>query len=635
MAVTGFSESKEPVRVAGPSGYFPGTAGFSELRERLLAVLREIRALSMERNVPSLTGYAGEVAARLTANRFHLVVLGQFKRGKTTFVNALLGENLLPTAVVPLTSIVTLLEYGKELDITVHFQDGHRQKTGVTDLPAYITEEGNPGNEKKVRQVVIHYPSRYLRNGVVLIDTPGVGSIYRNNTDETYKYLPMVDAAIFLLSSDQPISQAEVEFLNDTRQYAAKMFFIMNKIDYLSPAERREAIDFARRVLKERAGLADAVVYPLSARQALEAQLAGDEEALEASQLPAFTRRLETFLMEEKGRTVLEAAATRADNALGELKLGLEMELRALDTPLQELQDKIRLFEEMVASMEQERQDNAYILKGELDRLLERMEQDIVRFQEEQNAKLLAGMRSLYQEKGSRLSNRQLLQAMEDYLQTELQQALDQWRPLLEKQAGEGFTRLVTRFTGRTNQLIAEVVRQSAQLFNLPVQGFTGVEPLESESRLYYVFAEERTLLTPDPVKISSVLPRFIFGPLLKGEMRRRIDVLVDRNCGRVRYDLSERILKSLQQFRRQLDDKFDATIAGTREILRRTLQQREKNQTEVAIARERLAGQLNRLKAIGDTLCRVKIMLQDAAAKPGTAAGPTTNDYLKEQVQC
>lgn len=583
---------------------------FNSLRQPLLDGLHELQGLAGERGMASLAGYVRDVAARLRANRFHLVVLGQFKRGKTTFLNALLGEKLLPTAVVPLTSIVTLLEYGDKLEITVHFQDGRQQPAGLAELPAYITEEGNPANEKGVRQVVVRYPSRYLKDGVVLIDTPGVGSIYQNNTDETYKYLPLVDAAIFLLSSDQPISRAEVDFLQVTRQYAARMFFILNKIDYLEPADRKAALDFARRTLQEQAGFPDAVIHPLSARQAMEARLDGDEVALEASRLPAFSRQLESFLMEEKGRTVLLAAANKAANALGELTLGVEMELRALDTPLQELQEKIRLFEDMAAAMQQERRDNAYILKGELERLLEELEKEILHFQEEQGGRLLSGIERLYREKGR--SNRELLRALDDYLRSALQQALDQWRPVLEEKAGQGYERLVARFTGRTNRLLAEVVRQSAQLFNLSVQGFTGVEALEHEKGLYYLLEEEHSLLAPDPVKISAVLPRFIFGPVLLGEMRRRTDMLVDRNCGRVRHDLSGRLLKSAQQFRRQLDEKFDATINGTREVLQRALARKEKSRLETDAARDRLERQMARLAGVKDLLSRVAALEGD-----------------------
>jgi len=137
-----------------------------------------------------------EIRAKLQEEAFNLVILGQFKRGKSTFINVLLGENILPTAIVPLTSVVTILRYCPELKIDVRYLDDHRESVNLADLTAYITERGNPQNKKGVKEVIVFYPSEYLKGGVRIIDTPGVGSVYRHNTDVAYNYLPYVDAGI-------------------------------------------------------------------------------------------------------------------------------------------------------------------------------------------------------------------------------------------------------------------------------------------------------------------------------------------------------------------------------------------------------------------------------------------------------
>ncbi len=150
---------------------------------------------------------------KLRENRFNLVVLGAFKRGKSTLINALLGESLLPTAIVPLTSVVTVLGYGEQLNIEVLFHNGERKKISQPELVEYITEKGNQRNQKGVREVDITYPSDYLKDGVRIIDTPGVGSVYCHNTEVAYNYLPQVDAAVFVVTVDPPLSAAEQEFL--------------------------------------------------------------------------------------------------------------------------------------------------------------------------------------------------------------------------------------------------------------------------------------------------------------------------------------------------------------------------------------------------------------------------------------
>ncbi|MCL4442091.1 MAG: dynamin family protein, partial [Firmicutes bacterium] len=310
---------------------------YGALKKNVLKRIEALESVAAQRETGYLADYLAEVKQKLLQGRFNLVVLGEFKRGKTTFLNALLGADLLPTAVVPLTSIVTLIEYGRETSAEVIFLNGDIREIILKELPAYITEEGNPGNGKKVKLVRLTHPSPYLKDGVILIDTPGVGSIYQNNTDETYNYLPKVDAAIFLLSSDQPISRSELDFLKDISRYAAKTFFILNKIDYLNAEDRQKALEFSQKVLMEKVGFEQVNIYPLSAKLALEGNLTGDADKLRASNLHQFTSMLERFLLAEKGRAAINAACNKAANAAGELQLGLELEMRALGIPLEEL----------------------------------------------------------------------------------------------------------------------------------------------------------------------------------------------------------------------------------------------------------------------------------------------------------
>lgn len=204
------------------------TSDYERLKGALIQCIDEMRGIEAVRGCPCT-----ELREKIETNTFNLVVVGQFKRGKTSLINALLGAAILPVAVVPLTSIVTIMKYGDALRIMVYFNDGRVAAIKTESLPEYVTERGNPKNKKDVSEVVITYPSPYLRGGVRLIDTPGVGSIYQHNTDVAYQYLPKSDAALFLLSVDQPMSKAELDFLRDVQEYSNKIFFLLNKADYL------------------------------------------------------------------------------------------------------------------------------------------------------------------------------------------------------------------------------------------------------------------------------------------------------------------------------------------------------------------------------------------------------------------
>ena len=229
---------------------------------------------------------------RLDEGSFHLAVLGQFKRGKSTLLNALLGEAVLPSSVVPLTAIPTRIRSGPVRHVRVDFSDGKSDEvSAVPDAAAlaavlarYVTEEANPGNRLAVAEVEVLHPSPALAHGVVLIDTPGIGSTYAHNTATTMAFLAECDAALFLVSADPPITAVEVAFLREVQERVPRLFFLLNKVDYLSDDEAVAATGFLRRVLAEQAGLPPHVpVYPVSARRGLAARERGDEAEWRAS----------------------------------------------------------------------------------------------------------------------------------------------------------------------------------------------------------------------------------------------------------------------------------------------------------------------------------------------------------------
>ncbi|MFH0958224.1 MAG: dynamin family protein, partial [Pseudomonadota bacterium] len=194
---------------------------------------------------------------RLNEGRFHLAILGQFKRGKSTLLNAFLGEAILPTSVVPLTAIPTFVEYGPERKITIRYQDNRPpdefSNKSVDEinkiLEAFVTEEGNPENHLGVLQVEILHQAPILKHGVVLIDTPGIGSTFTHNTQATLNFLPQCDAALFVVSADPPLTEVESQFLQDVFPKVSQLFFIFNKIDYLNDREKEAAIGFFKKIL--------------------------------------------------------------------------------------------------------------------------------------------------------------------------------------------------------------------------------------------------------------------------------------------------------------------------------------------------------------------------------------------------
>src|SRR5271154_4738581 len=199
---------------------------------------------------------------KLARNQLHLAVLGQMKRGKSSFINALLGAEILPTGVLPVTAVITEIMYAPVPKATIIRTTGQREGVDLTTLVNYLTEVGNPGNRKQVSFVEIYYPSAFLESGIILIDTPGIGSTHTHNTQITESYLEHVDAGIIVLSIDPPITEVESQFIRRIKEDVPKLFFILNKTDIASADEVNTIRCFLEKEL-ERLQIESAEIFAL------------------------------------------------------------------------------------------------------------------------------------------------------------------------------------------------------------------------------------------------------------------------------------------------------------------------------------------------------------------------------------
>jgi hypothetical protein len=159
------------------------------------------------------------VLARLAEDRFNLAIVGQFSRGKSSLMNALLGSERLPTGILPLTSVITTVTYGETEKVLLQ-REGWTfpQEIRLDQLAEYVTQGRNPGNEKRVVLAEVRLPNELLRLGVHFVDTPGIASAIAENTKTTRQFLPEADAAVLVTSFESPMTEAEVAFLQEVRE---------------------------------------------------------------------------------------------------------------------------------------------------------------------------------------------------------------------------------------------------------------------------------------------------------------------------------------------------------------------------------------------------------------------------------
>jgi GTP-binding protein EngB required for normal cell division len=294
-----------------------GLRDYHAAKLALAAQLRLLREMLHKRGDERSQRQCEDLLRKLAEDRFTLAVLGQFKRGKSSLLNALVGRELLPVGVLPLTSAITILRFGARERLLIERWSGSEGRTFTTEEPLdrltdYVAERGNPGNRQRVKAAFLESPTPFLRRGVEFVDTPGVGSAIAANTATTCDFLPSCDAALFVTSADAPLTATEVKFLAEIRQHVRKIFFVLNKTDLLEPAEQAEVVEYSARILREQSGAEEVRVFPISSRRGLQASLRGDPALLQQSGLPALQMALAGFLAGERTQTLLTAVIDKA-----------------------------------------------------------------------------------------------------------------------------------------------------------------------------------------------------------------------------------------------------------------------------------------------------------------------------------
>jgi len=254
---------------------------------------------------------------RLAMDRFNVAVVGRYSRGKSTLLNAMIGVARLPMGIEPLTSVITSIAYGSEEKVALHFRDTSLiEDIPLTRLPDFVTEHGNPGNRRRIKEAEIMVPAAILRSGYRFIDTPGLGSIVRANTETTRAFLDEIDLFVFVSSCDAPLDPEERDILLDVTRVGKPLFPVLNKVDLVSPEETSRKERALRTALD---GLGCATVhdvFPLSARSALAARLSGDAAGARRSGVPVLEDALTLFLLHERRGSFLRGMCDRIAEAV-------------------------------------------------------------------------------------------------------------------------------------------------------------------------------------------------------------------------------------------------------------------------------------------------------------------------------
>ncbi len=305
---------------------------------------------------------ARELAARVSEGRFYVACVGQFKRGKSTLINALIGEPVLPTGYIPVTAVPTVIRFGERSHARIRTQDGSWNEIPLSDLNQYVTEELNPENRKGIQGVEAFVPSLLLCSGMCIVDTPGLGSVFTGNSAATQAFIPHIDAALVVVGADPPLAGEELTLVEAVGKQVHELILVLNKADRTTDAERAAAASFTRQVLQKRLQREIGPVFEISAQERAENR--GPERdwkrLVEALQL----------LVDGSGRQLVRAACDRGLQRLSEQLLAIISEERdALQRPIEESERRITLMKQTIAEAERSMRELSFLFMAEQQRL--------------------------------------------------------------------------------------------------------------------------------------------------------------------------------------------------------------------------------------------------------------------------
>ncbi len=292
-------------------------AEYERDKHAIAQILREMHAAAYEAKSDGLERAVGELTHKLAEDRFYLTVVGQFSRGKSTMMNAILGRDYLPSGIVPTTSAITAVSYGSREKVVLRRAESNlTSEIGIGELAAFVTERINPGNRERIEMAEVQVPVEILQRGFFLVDTPGLASAVGENTATTLNFLPSADAIVFVTSCEAPLTVGELGYLRECRSSVRQIFLVVNKMDLVPEAERKQVVEFVKTKVQEEWEDLNVHLYAVSAKDGLAARVNSDARKLLKSGLPELEEDIVDYITAHKQGDFLLQVCDRASELL-------------------------------------------------------------------------------------------------------------------------------------------------------------------------------------------------------------------------------------------------------------------------------------------------------------------------------
>lgn len=218
-------------------------------------LLKRLESVISEHGLVEFRSTVSMILDRLEDNSFEIAIFGRVSSGKSSLLNAILGTDVLPVGVTPITAVPTRLWYGDSPAVHVWFANRTPEQFDISQLPQFVAEQMNRGNEKHVTRIVVQIPSPRLREGITFVDTPGLGSLATRGAAETLAYLPRCDLGVVLIDAGSTLTPDDLQTIQILYDAAIPANVLLSKADLLTLDDRSRVIGYVRDHIKEELNL--------------------------------------------------------------------------------------------------------------------------------------------------------------------------------------------------------------------------------------------------------------------------------------------------------------------------------------------------------------------------------------------
>lgn len=473
---------------------------YTDKKEKLTTKLQQLYTIAKDLELTNRMDFIGENIECLDREKFELVVVGEFSRGKSTFVNAMLGNKILPARKKATTAVISKIIYSDEPKYYLHYKDETKNVEEITEekfLKLIAPKESAPEEEKKSEQDFLNtidfadiaYPLEFCKDNVEIVDTPGINDINQNRIEITYRYLNQADAVIMLLSATQALSNSEVEFLKERilGNHIQNIFFVVTHKDELDEISEQKVLNFVtkniRDILPENITM-DNRIFLVSSIQTLAYRMVKNGlelptktlrnnyvESLEHTGFNEFEDALAYFLAEEKGRAKINKYVSQSESIIADLNKKIYLQKELIMHSVDDLKDK-------VAKMEPEFNGAKYNVKQITQDMRVKLGNNISEI-EDKLAELEKNIcqavdKTIDDYTGDLKDVKNIKAVINSAINVEQKKFIDEIQAIESKKINE----VIQEIESKLNKIWQDISVEYQQNFNLPVVATTGEESI-------------------------------------------------------------------------------------------------------------------------------------------------------------